>query len=503
MKTAKILLCLLLAGMLLLAGCGAPKQDNQPNDDASSPNENADPDKEDPNMPNDPDTPNNPDDNKVQTKDLRVLLSSDIHCTDLLEWYNVDFRSRMQHWVDSVLAEHAADPLDLLIINGDISLDYWINGGSVLEKGEGTAKIFITEYLSQLPKELPVYVMPGNHEQYSDEDWFALTGNHRQGAIALGGRLFIMLDNFGAQLDPNYHHDGAYTKSDVTYIKSMMEEYPDHDVYLVAHYFNTDAESSEFKKLVEGNDRIKALFAGHTHKTALIEYAGKVIAQTGNFAYFKDSAKESFWGFRELIITDENAYSQYIIADSNATVDGVNRHFNRTILSQVCYYGTAPEIPVDENDPLAKYNTLYDKIVQDSIDGDVGMKESNRVQLIFDDSVNTKWCVRPTSADGSVTVTWQMSEAVRIDAYAISTANDHLSRNPKAWTLYGKNSADGEWEIISDITDGNLPQELFTVSDVFTVENPKAYQYYKLTVTDNFNNRDLYQFSELILLQKK
>jgi hypothetical protein len=204
----------------------------------------------------------------------------------------------------------------------------------------------------------------------------------------------------------------------------------------------------------------------------------------------------------ELVITDENAYSQYIIVESDATVDGAKRHFNRTIRNQACYYGTAPELP-DDGDPLSKYNTLYDKILQDSIDGDTGMKESNRVQLIFDNQVNTKWCVRPTSADGSVTVTWQMSEAVRVDAYAISTANDWLDRNPDAWTLYGKNDPNGEWEVISDITEGNLPKELFTVSDIFTVENPKAYQYYKLTVTENFNNHDLYQFSELILLQKK
>ena len=131
------------------------------------------------------------------------------------------------------------------------------------------------------------------------------------------------------------------------------------------------------------------------------------------------------------------------------------------------------------------------------------MKESNRVQLIFDGDVKTKWCVRPTSADGSVTVSWTMNESVRIDAYAISTANDHLSRNPDAWTIYARNDESEEWTVISKVTQGNLPKELFTVSGVFTIENPSDYKYYKMTVTENFNNRDLYQFSELILLQNK
>ncbi len=440
------------------------------------------------------------------TSDIRVLLSSDIHCTDLQEWYGVSYRDRMQHWVDTVLKEHKESPFDLVVINGDISLDYWIHGGSVITKGEGTAKIFVDEYLSQLPDDLPVFIIPGNHEQYSDEDWYKITGNHREGYMEVGGRLFVFLDNFGGNLDPKYNHDGVYTKSDVELIKKAMEEYPNRDVYLIAHHFDTSAESAEFKKLVGENDRIKALFSGHTHKTAVIElgdsWGGKTIAQTGNFAYYKDSAKESFWGFRELVVTDKDSYSQYIIGESDAVVDGTRQHFERTIRAQVCYYGKAPELPKEE-DPLANYNTLYDKIDQSTVDGDTGMKESNRVQLIFDEKVNTKWCVRPTNEEGSVSVAWSMTEKVRIDAYAISTANDWPDRNPDAWTIYARNEENEEWTVISKITAGNLPGELFTVSDVFTVENPGEYKYYKMTLTDNFNNRDLYQFSELILLQNK
>ena len=446
-----------------------------------------------------------------QNDELRVIISSDIHCTNLQEWYNVRFRNRMQHWVDTILKEHAENPIDLLIINGDISLDYWINGGSVLTYGEdrATAKIFINNYLSQLPEEIPVYVLPGNHEQYSNEDWLALTGNNRQGYMFVGGKLFICLDNFAGELDPTYNHDGVYTGTDVAYVNELMETYPDCDVYLIAHHFDTTKESAAFRKLLKENDRIKGLFSGHTHKTAIIElgaaYGNKTIAQTGNFAYFKDSAKESFWGFRELVITDTDAYSQYIIGESTATVDGSMTTFERTIRAQVTYYGTAPELPTEpeREDPLLNYNTIYDKIDQASIDGDEGMKESNRVQLALDNDITTKWCVSPTASDKSVTMTWKMTEAVRVDAYAISTANDALDRNPDAWTLYARNSEDEEWVAISVVTQGNLPKELRTVSDVFVIENPTAYQYYKLTVTKNFNSGSMYQFSELILLQNK
>ena len=456
-------------------------------------------------------TPETTPETEPVNKDLRVVLSSDIHYTNLQQWYSTDYRVRLQHWVDTVLAEHEKDPIDLLIINGDISLDYWINGGSVVTYGKdkATAKVFVNKYLSQLPDEIPVYIIPGNHEQYSNADWLEITGNNRQGYMYVGGRLFICLDNFAGELDPTYNHDGVYTGTDVAYVNELMATYPDCDVYLIAHHFNTDKEGAAFRNLLKDNDRIKGLFAGHTHKTAIIElgaaYGNKTIAQTGNFAYFKDSATESFWGFRELVITDTDAYSQYIIAESKATVDGEKMEFDRTIRAQVTYYGTAPELPKEpeKEDPLLNYNTLYDKIDQASVDGDEGKKESNRVQLALDNDITTKWCVSPTAADGSVTMTWRMTEAVRVDGYAISTANDALDRNPDAWTLYARNSETEEWVAISVVTKGNLPKELRTVSDVFEIENPTAYQYYKITITENFNSHSIYQFSELILLQKK
>lgn len=456
-------------------------------------------------------TPETTPDTEADDGELRVIISSDIHCTNLQEWYNVRFRTRIQHWVDTILAEHAENPINLLIINGDISLDYWISGGSVVKYGKdrATSQIFINEYLSQLPDEIPVFIIPGNHEQYSNEDWLALTGNNRQGYMFVGGRLFICLDTFGGELDPDYHHDGVYTGVDMDYVKGLLETYPDCDVYLVAHHFDTAKESAAFRKLLKENDRIKGLFSGHTHKTAIIElgaaWGNKTIAQTGNFAYFKDSAKESFWGFRELVISDTDAYSQYIIAKSKATVDGTRLETERTIRAQVTYYGTAPELPKEPErpDPLLNYNTLYDKIDQATVDGDEGMKESNRVQLALDNDITTKWCVSPTASDKSVSMTWSMTEAVRVEAYAISTANDALDRNPDAWTLYARNSEDEEWVAISVVTKGNLPKELRTVSDVFVIENPAAYQHYKLTVTKNFNSGSLYQFSELILLQNK
>ena len=60
----------------------------------------------------------------MEKTSLRILLTSDMHCTDLMTWYGVSDADRQQAWVDTVLAEHQKQPFDAIIIAGDISLDY-------------------------------------------------------------------------------------------------------------------------------------------------------------------------------------------------------------------------------------------------------------------------------------------------------------------------------------------------------------------------------------------
>ena len=82
------------------------------------------------------------------SKTYRVLFSSDIHCTHLAHWYGVDNDTRMQLWLDSVLAEHARQPIDLLLFLGDYSLDFWecCTCGSWINEGVSTTERFFKEY---------------------------------------------------------------------------------------------------------------------------------------------------------------------------------------------------------------------------------------------------------------------------------------------------------------------------------------------------------------------
>ena len=271
----------------------------------------------------------------------RVLLTSDIHCTDLETWYGVSDEARLQHWLEEVLAEHARHPFDLILINGDISLDYHAEK-TPFEKGYSTSYVFMKMFASRLPAGVPVLVTAGNHEQFPEETWQKITGNSRQCHAVLGNHTFIMLDGFREALKTTYDSTDEYSPMDVAYIKSLMERYPENHVWLISHFFDMDLESGEFRELVAKDRRIKGLFMGHTHEHQLIplgpEYGNKVIAQTGNFSYtMSGAANGGFWGFRDLIIEDKKATSSYIMVDSDVILEEGPVHFGRWVNETVEY----------------------------------------------------------------------------------------------------------------------------------------------------------------------
>ena len=290
--------------------------------------------------------------NAYKGKEYRVLITSDVHLTEEKKWYGVLSEDRVQLWVDRIKEEHARRPIDLLIFAGDASLDHYLLQGSYTSKGLSNTKVFMDKYVSQLPPEIPYFIGAGNHEQYSNEDWEAYTGNSRQGAVALEEDLFIILDTFGTTIGPDFHGElAAYTPVDVDFVRAKMAEYPDHRVWLVAHWFDVANESESFKRLIKNESRIKGLFAGHIHKCSVVhlneEYGNKTVAQTGQFSYSyytpfpnddPDAVKKSFWGFRELVIGSDEAYSNYIVAESNiATINGEKADLSRAIYSGINY----------------------------------------------------------------------------------------------------------------------------------------------------------------------
>ena len=302
---------------------------------------------------------------------LRVLITSDVHHSTI-NWYGKTTDERMQLWVDSIKKEHQTTPIDLIIIAGDTSLD--VNGttGSLLNGGKNYTEEFVDNYVSQLREmNIPVYIMAGNHEPYTNEQWKEMTGNDREFSVRVEGNLFICLDNFESNLDMNTSENPVYTVSDVEFAEQEMSKYPDDNVWLVGHWFETPQtpsyrtpESDGFKALLK-NDRIKGLFAGHDHKCDVVTteaaYGSKIIAKTGNFSYTyyttslapnatNTQITDSMWGFRELVITPTEAYSQYILADTT-TLSPVHNNVSisntRRTVHKVEYDVGCEVVPVD------------------------------------------------------------------------------------------------------------------------------------------------------------
>lgn len=258
-------------------------------------------------------------DPEPQTR-FHVLITSDMHYTNLHDYSTIgmDKDARLQLWVDGILAEHKKDPYDLIVILGDMSLDYWgYNGGGSWQRNPrlSETKLFMEKYVSQLPKDVPTLVLPGNHELYTNADWLFLTGNNRSESFVLGNNLFIIPDSYAGAVNPTYVHgknDAPYKALDMEFINNALAAHPEcTNVFLLSHHFDLSQESEEFKTLLKTDKRIVGLFSGHTHKSNVIElgsdYRNLCIAQTGGFL------SPGKWGYRDIIINGENILTKYIV----------------------------------------------------------------------------------------------------------------------------------------------------------------------------------------------
>lgn len=131
-----------------------------------------------------------------------------------------------------------------------------------------------------------------------------------------------------------------------------------------------------------------------------------------------------------------------------------------------------------ENTQAAADVDLQAKVDISSVNGTAGAAESEGPANIFDGDSSTKWC----ALQDGVTAEWKMTEPVTVNYYYFTTANDAPERNPASWVLYG--SSDGtNWTELDKVEGATLPTEFFTDSEKYTVDNPQAFEYYKLEVT--------------------
>ena len=117
----------------------------------------------------------------------------------------------------------------------------------------------------------------------------------------------------------------------------------------------------------------------------------------------------------------------------------------------------------------------------DSIESTPANSSSESPENLFDGSAESKYLT--AKDNNSCFVTFALTEAAVVKSYTITSANDAVNRDPKAWTLYG--SEDGEdWTALDSRSNFTFPDR--KTAKTFVISgNTASYIWYKLDVTAN------------------
>jgi len=120
---------------------------------------------------------------------------------------------------------------------------------------------------------------------------------------------------------------------------------------------------------------------------------------------------------------------------------------------------------------------IMDKVVAVEASGENAAAGEVKENLT-DGDVDTKWLVFQSTG----WVQFQLSEPVAVVHYALTSANDAPTRDPRDWTLRG--SQDGQsWTTLDTRTDQVFTERFQTKE--YRFDNTQAYRYYRLDITRN------------------
>ncbi|MCR4905598.1 MAG: metallophosphoesterase [Clostridiales bacterium] len=246
----------------------------------------------------------------------RVMIVSDIHNCHAA-WYRMTNGERMADLIHCLEEAKAARDYELTLCLGDVSLDFWAfnEGGSYLwDPPVSRTAEFIEQVMPAFPQ--PFYITPGNHEQYAPEDWLRITRQPREQIVRTDWAVFVLLDAFSGDLGPTENSDGTYFPVNVSLIREALALPGGRPVFLLAHWFDMERESGEFRAVLCENPRIRALFCGHDHRSfsgSTGPDAGDLpILHDGHFSYSGEHDPYACWrGWRELIVREDGSWESF------------------------------------------------------------------------------------------------------------------------------------------------------------------------------------------------
>ena len=245
----------------------------------------------------------------------RIIIITDIHNCHF-EWHDTKNEDRMELMCEMLEKEYGIKNFDAILALGDYSLDYWKwneKGSYMWDPPVSRTDEFMKKYYTRFPAK--TYIIPGNHELYSNEEWIYFTGFPREYSVVYGNYVFVMLDTFAGDLAPKEHSDGVYSGINVELVKDVLARHPDKKVILCTHDLVVSKESEETAELIRNEKRIICAFAGHTHKdnTVILPDAWRnmCVFYCGDFSYNGGRQKEKNWGYRILDFNGESLSTEY------------------------------------------------------------------------------------------------------------------------------------------------------------------------------------------------
>ena len=249
-------------------------------------------------------------------------------------------RQKIDKVTEAVLEEHAARPLDAVLVLGDLSVDDY----DARRLPWNFCKKFKEECMDLLP--CPAYAQPGNHDSYPNAEWEAVFGYPRQYSVKLGDCVFVMLDTFRAC--PGKAGPGApYNVPDLAFLRAELEKYPTERIFLCAHHFEPGAEA-ELGALMAEYPRICALFRGHTHHNAVLypeQYRGLPLVDIGGYAYcgFVVDGKYTFnvfnedwaWGYEIVEVYEDGVRMYHVKPTMDYKGDNGEFHVERIVSGEL------------------------------------------------------------------------------------------------------------------------------------------------------------------------
>lgn len=106
-----------------------------------------------------------------------------------------------------------------------------------------------------------------------------------------------------------------------------------------------------------------------------------------------------------------------------------------------------------------------------------------RYSSLFDGDPGSYW--QALNAGGIFFVEFYARNPLHVASYTLSVVNlEDGKYNPKSWKLYARNSQDGEWTLIDERSDQQLPTTPLLVSETYQVSNNDTWKYFRFEVTE-------------------